>query len=305
MKKTLALLLAFSLSVLCSCGGASETVSEDSSVPNSSENLSEALSEADNSEDLSKETSEDVSVDSSEAESSEEASEETSEAVSEDVSEEIVYVRDDANLSVYRTGEIYAYKGEVENLYIPSTVNGIEIKEISRKAFIANMKLKNVYIEDGVKNIGEEAFKNCIKLESIRLPSTLETLWSGAISGTALTDIELPEGLWYIAFDAFAETQIRELVFPESAGIAGVFTDMKYLETVHFKGGDTIYSHTFNGCSSIREIHLPQTLSDIDDKAFEDLDSLQRIYVYKDSFAEYYILRYHPDFKLKLRYEEE
>lgn len=292
MKKTLiALTLALTLCITA-CSGSSKPVDKDSPAPNSSEAVSEALSEA-------------STEDSSEAESSEEASEETSEAVSEEEREEVTYVRDDANLSVYRTGEIYAYKGEAENLYIPSTVNGIEIKEISKKAFVGNMKLKNVYIEDGVKNIGEEAFKNCIKLESIRLPSTLETLWSCALAGTALTDIELPEGLWYIVFDAFAKTQIKELVIPESAGIAGVFYDMQYLETVHFKGGDTIYSHTFNGCSSIREIHLPQTLSDIDDKAFEDLDCLQRIYVYKDSFAEYYILKYYPDFKLKLRYEEE
>lgn len=292
MKKTLiALTLALTLCITA-CSGSSKPVDKDSPAPNSSEAVSEALSEA-------------STEDSSEAESSEEASEETSEAVSEEESEEVTYVRDDANLSVYRTGEIYAYKGEAENLYIPSTVNGIEIKEISKKAFIGNMKLKNVYIEDGVKNIGEEAFKNCIKLESIRLPGTLETLLSGALAGTALTDIELPEGLWYIVFDAFAKTQIKELVIPESAGIARVFYDMQYLETVHFKGGDTIYSHTFNGCNSIREIHLPQTLSDIDDKAFEDLDCLQRIYVYKDSFAEYYILKYYPDFKLKLRYEEE
>lgn len=292
MKKTLiALTLALTLCITA-CSGSSKPVDKDSPAPNSSEAVSEALSEA-------------STEDSSEAESSEEASEETSEAVSEEEREEVTYVRDDANLSVYRTGEIYAYKGEAENLYIPSTVNGIEIKEISKKAFVGNMKLKNVYIEDGVKNIGEEAFKNCIKLESIRLPGTLETLLSGALAGTALTDIELPEGLWYIVFDAFAKTQIKELVIPESAGIAGVFYDMQYLETVHFKGGDTIYSHTFNGCSSIREIHLPQTLSDIDDKAFEDLDCLQRIYVYKDSFAEYYILKYYPDFKLKLRYEEE
>ena len=62
---------------------------------------------------------------------------------------------------------VSSYKGTEANLVIPETYNGFPVTEIDENAFMGNKKLVSVVIPDSVEIIGDSAFKNCQKLETV------------------------------------------------------------------------------------------------------------------------------------------
>ena len=62
---------------------------------------------------------------------------------------------------------VSSYKGTETNLVIPETYNGFPVTEIDENAFLGNKKLVSVVIPDSVEIIGDSAFKNCQKLETV------------------------------------------------------------------------------------------------------------------------------------------
>ena len=69
--------------------------------------------------------------------------------------------------------------------------------------------VKCIVIENhngNIIGIGQEAFKNCTKLESIKFPDTLEFIDDSAFTGcTALTEIIIPDNVINIGYKAFAD----------------------------------------------------------------------------------------------------
>ena len=55
---------------------------------------------------------------------------------------------------------------------IPAEIDGYPVCAIEKRAFFGS-EIQEIYIEDGISVIGDEVFKNCQKLTSIRLPETL------------------------------------------------------------------------------------------------------------------------------------
>ena len=73
-------------------------------------------------------------------------------------------------------------------------------------------------VEEGVTDIGQNAFANCTSLTEVVLPSTLRTVNSGAFKGcTALKSIALPDGVATIDYKAFDGcVSLKEIVIPKS-----------------------------------------------------------------------------------------
>jgi hypothetical protein len=72
------------------------------------------------------------------------------------------------------------------------------------RAFYKRAKLEKVELCEGLREIGEEAFKECKLLKEIKTPSTVTTIRSRAFSTcSALTNVELNEGLLEIGDHAF------------------------------------------------------------------------------------------------------
>ena len=68
------------------------------------------------------------------------------------------------------------------------------ITHIGYKAF-TRVKVKKVILPEGLVSIGADAFRDCIYLEEVTLPSTLEVIGTWAFINTNLKEIELPESL--------------------------------------------------------------------------------------------------------------
>ncbi|MBE6665935.1 MAG: hypothetical protein E7603_06940, partial [Ruminococcaceae bacterium] len=70
--------------------------------------------------------------------------------------------------SITKGGDFYkitGYKGENENVVIPSTIRGIPVK-ITDEAFFGCNQLREVYMENGITDIGSRLFANCKNLQS-------------------------------------------------------------------------------------------------------------------------------------------
>ena len=73
----------------------------------------------------------------------------------------------------------YAFSGTaIEEITLPSTC-----ETIGANAFDNCKKLKNVYLNEGLKVIDFGAFWNCESLQEIRIPSTVESIWGPTFSG--------------------------------------------------------------------------------------------------------------------------
>lgn len=123
--------------------------------------------------------------------------------------------------SVHRTGitEFEVPAGVKVINKLPPTLEKISFRgapeEIVREAFIENTKIKTITLPDSIKSIGSYAFENCIALESINLPASLEWIGDdvggyGSRTGKAtfngcsnLKEIIIPDSLTSVDFPAF------------------------------------------------------------------------------------------------------
>ena len=77
------------------------------------------------------------------------------------------YPDDDSKYEISNTGEIKKYIADEEDVVVPKTVNGIEVKSIGYAAF-ANKQMKSAIMPDTVESIDDAAFSNCASLDYVR-----------------------------------------------------------------------------------------------------------------------------------------
>jgi hypothetical protein len=92
------------------------------------------------------------------------------------------------------TLKITSYKGSENEVIIPAKIGNAKVSVIGEKAFTCDWyikvpnrsereKITSVIIPEGVCEIEEGAFCECISLASVTLPSTIERIGEGAFSG--------------------------------------------------------------------------------------------------------------------------
>ena len=110
-------------------------------------------------------------------------------------------------------GESYALVsvGECtcENVTVPETYKGLPVTSIGTaqagQAFRNCLTLKSIVIPSSIKEIYASSFASCANLEKVVLPSTLTGIGARAFYGcNALKTITIPSGVEYIGENAFA-----------------------------------------------------------------------------------------------------
>lgn len=77
-----------------------------------------------------------------------------------------------------------------------------------------NKNTENMVIEDGVVNIGENAFYKCSNLKTISFPASLKTVGDRAfIKCRGLVKVDLPDGLETIGEDSFSFLHAAEYIY--------------------------------------------------------------------------------------------
>ena len=154
--------------------------------------------------------------------------------------------------------------------------------DVPRAMFGNCTGLKKVTLKNGVRSIGEDAFRDCSSLESVIFENTvLEKISDGAFWGcSALSSIALPDSVTEIERNAFFETGLRNIQLPEKLTLigGGAFCNCKNLKQVQLPPQlKELGEGAFFNCENLTQIQLPAQLNKLGTDAFRNCTSLDKI----------------------------
>lgn len=222
---------------------------------------------------------------------------------------ESINIKDGNNLKYYSLDGILCYNGEMilcplgyrNEVIIPSSIkavragvfanheqifsvtinSGVSIKD---GAFKNCSNLNKLTLNNGIREIANEAFKDCVSLEYVNIPGSVKSIEGNAFKGClALVSVTFNEGLNYINYSAFQDCLLlRKVHFPKSLKTiySEAFMGCSELSEVTFSEGclcDHIGNSAFNFCTSIAQIKFPAAMKTIGEKAFMGCTALETV----------------------------
>ena len=170
---------------------------------------------------------------------------------------------------------------ETNNIVIiPNKVNNIEVKEIKKELFLNNTYIEKLVIPETVTILGYKMCYGCTSLKEVTLPDNISVIPDYAFEKcTLLEKINIPQSLVQIRNDAFSESGIKEFVAPDSfKEIWGyAFKDCKNLEKVDLNKTTSIGDMSFENCTKLSSIVLPNTLVELGTYVFSGCTLLNNI----------------------------
>lgn len=127
---------------------------------------------------------------------------------------------------IIENGVLKKYVGPGGDVVIPEGVTEIgedafcEAEQINGYTLIApNDSITSVFLPNGLKKIGIQAFRGHISLTQIEFPRTLKTIESGAFWGCGLEEIIIPRSVAKIETDAFRFVEPKRVIIQGNAKI--------------------------------------------------------------------------------------
>ncbi len=153
---------------------------------------------------------------------------------------------------------------------ITSAVIPSSVKVIKYNAF-NGADLVSITLNEGLEVIGNYSLA-CKNLTSIDVPSTVRTIEQNVFFGaTSLTQVTLHEGLKTIGKSSFYKVPVTTLDIPASVdsiyGTAFLFCNKLETVTLH-EGLKYLGDGAFNGCTMLKGMALPSTLTHIGTECF-------------------------------------
>lgn len=152
-------------------------------------------------------------------------------------------------------GILKQYIGTDSIVQIPDGVT-----EIGYRAFYGNHSVQTVILPEGVVKIGSQAFCGCDSLNEIVFPDSLRIVGWEAFVGTEWMDAQ-PDGIVYAGRLALR--------------IKGELCNMISAEIK--PGTVKLCADLFRNCTALTDVLLPDSLTEIDDRAFQHCRRLKMI----------------------------
>ena len=187
------------------------------------------------------------------------------------------------------------------SIHVPSTVKVIE--NMAFQGCVA----ESIYIEDGVTEIANMAFRLNDSLKTIRIPGTVTTMGFELVSGckslenavleegisfipremftgcTALKQIKIPSTVTRIEYYAFGDTGLESVTIPANVVEIGefVFERCSSLTNVNFAGTklELIDTAAFHSCTALENICIPVSVKELGSHLFWNCTSLKGVVV--------------------------
>ncbi len=141
--------------------------------------------------------------------------------------------------------------------------------------------LRNITVPEGVTQLPNSIFKNS-SITDISLPNTLTEIGANAFENCDnLIDILLPDSIRLIGANAFGGCdKLSTVNYPKALETAyEIFNNCPLLKKITVpEGVKYLPSSVFEG-SSLSEVYLPNTLTEIDAGAFRNCDNLEEIHL--------------------------
>lgn len=167
-------------------------------------------------------------------------------------------------------------------------IDGENVQEVTLDGSITSIEnqlsgfnITSLSLSDNIM-IGDGAFSNCIYLEEVVLPTTLQeipdNLFFNCIS---LKHVDIPESVKSIGKSAFYGcVSMSEIAIPNSVETIGegAFSSCHKLEEISLSDNvETIGRSAFLDCKSLTSVKLPSNLKTISDNLFASCSSLETI----------------------------
>ena len=168
----------------------------------------------------------------------------------------------------------------VEEVVIPSELNGKQVKKILHSAFKGLNNVKKIKVPNSIEIIEDYAFSDCIVLEELYLPSSIRRIGFGIISNcNRIRNLEIPfvgEALWNDQVFCFGYLFSTE-------GILSNDLVPKSLKSVSILNEDKIEDNQFKGCKYIETFTIGSRTADIGKNAFEGCIGLKTLKILPNS----------------------
>ena len=146
------------------------------------------------------------------------------------------------------------------------------VTSIGQNAFKGNEKIQSIRIPSSVDYISDYAFFGCHALKEVILPSNIRKIGKCAFMYCyGLESICLPSTITTLDAQSFSRSSIKSIVLPSSITILGeqTFSGCEALEIVEFGSGITkIPSSAFFRCTKLANVSLSESIKTIADNAF-------------------------------------
>jgi len=170
---------------------------------------------------------------------------------------------------VFHLGELWDSAGNNIPCAWETVVVGDGVRSVGGFTEYGSMpNLRTVVLPASVRSIGGEAFRNCLKLESVTIADGVRPQnynnenWAVGMSAfnncRSLKRVDIPEGVKYIRNEAFYNcTSLTDVTLPDSV------MDIEY--------------EAFYGCTSLTDVTLPDSVMYIQDSAFRGCRGLVNV----------------------------
>ncbi len=170
-----------------------------------------------------------------------------------------IYKSDYANSYSYKYDYLEAFNkcNSIEKLIVTKGSGKMECYDDSDYPWhYSRSKIKEIVLEEGIKNISEDAFSGCTSITSIIIPNSVKIIGDSAFYGcTSLASV--------IFEDNSQLTTTGNCAFTGCTSLANVLWGKNSQLT------DIGYS-TFSGCTSLADITIPESVTTIGEGAFHN-----------------------------------
>ena len=110
-----------------------------------------------------------------------------------------------------------------------------------------------------LKSLGDYMFANCPNLKTVKLPSSLKSIWNHAFCNSSLSSITFPSSLQNIDDWAFQNTKLTNVVIPTNCNTIkqGAFSENANLTTVVVNGLECYLAvSAFAKCDNLKDVYI-------------------------------------------------
>jgi hypothetical protein len=145
------------------------------------------------------------------------------------------------------------------------------ITSLGNFAFQECSSLSSIELHPNITSIGAYCFEKCSSLQSIDLPSSLTSIGGYAFSQSGLKRITVPSKVKTIGELCFYSSKnLEEVVLLEGVESVGNYTGCSNLRLINIPSTITnIGGSCFSGCTSLTSLNIPESVTSIGDRAFQ------------------------------------
>ena len=192
------------------------------------------------------------------------------------------WLEQDAHLTGDNVFTGFDYKYQIVVALLPDfAADGTPVKALGDNSLKDCNRLVSVDLPSSLQTIGYRALYNCVNLTHLTLPDSVSSIAREAVSHcNNLSSVYLPNSLKYIGYSAFREDKSLLSVFiPPCQLDEEIFYNCTSLSSAELGEGsaNTGTRRLFTYCSSLVEVKLPNTLTSISDDTFARCISLSSI----------------------------